>query len=432
MITNTRVVVTGLGIVAPGAQNTNAFLQNLKAGKSGIAFLPDLAENGFECQIGGIAKVGAVGDETWYDYFDLEQASDFIQLACKAGVEAWESSGLTLPDFNSPAVDWDTGMIIGSGFAGMDVVAKKVVPLTKEGNPKKLGSFGVQHTMGSGAAAQLSTILGIGNQVTANSSACCTGTEAILDAYYKIQTGLATRMVVGSVEGYSPYIWAQFDAARVLNRKFNDRPQEASRPMSESARGVVPSSGAGVLIIETLASATDRGAPIYAEILGGLCNSGGQRGTGSMTYPNNEGVLRCLTLAMERTGVSPEEINLISGHLTATKADPLEVKNWKTALQLPDADFPMINAPKSIFGHALAGAGSLESVACILQLHHRFIHPSINCKDIHQEISKLILPEKIPQEMIEAPDLNIVMKASFGFGDVNACLIFRRWNSDGT
>ncbi|MFT4664310.1 MAG: 3-oxoacyl-(acyl-carrier-protein) synthase [Polaribacter sp.] len=422
----TRVVVTGLGIVAPAAKDINEFLENLQLGQSTNTFLPELEQKGFQCHVGGIAKIGNMEDKAWFDYFDLNEASNFIQLACKAGIEAWESSGLKLPDFESDQVDWDTGIILGSGFAGLDVVANKVVPFTNEGAPKKIGSFGVQHTMGSGAAAQLGSMLSVGNLVTSNSNACCTGTEAILDGYYKIKLGLAKRMMVGSVEGYSPYIWAQFDAARVLNRKANDRPKAACRPMSESARGTVLSSGAGVLLLESMESALERGAPIYAEVLGGCCNSGGQRGNGSMTYPNDEGVVRCLRMGMEKSDIQSDEIDLISGHLTATKADPLEIKNWKTALGLPFDDFPMINAPKSIFGHALAGAGGLESVACVLQLKHQFIHPSINCEDVHPEISKLIPPERIPQEMIKLNDLNIIMKASFGFGDVNSCLVFKR------
>lgn len=422
-----RVVVTGIGAIGPQIGNAAECLQAIQTGKSCVRYLPQLAEKGFQCQIGGIAHVEAIKTEAWYDYFDLEHASDFIQLACAAGVEAWKSSGLKLPDFESQQIDWDTGMIIGSGFAGLDVAGRHVVPRTDEGNPKKIGSFGVQHTMGSGAAVQLSAILGIGNQVTSNSNACCTGTEAIVDGFYKIQAGVASRMVVGAVEGFSPYIWGQFDAARVANRKFNDRPNEASRPMSESARGLVPSSGGGVLILESLASALDRGAPIFAELLGGACNSGGQRGSGSMTFPNNDGVIRCLRQAMERSGVKPEEIDLISGHLTATKADPVEVKNWVDALELTPSEFPYINAPKSIFGHALAGAGGLESVACVQQLQHGFIHPSVNCEDVHPEISKLIPVEKIPQNAIEAPSLNLIIKASFGFGDVNSCVLFRKW-----
>ncbi len=425
---NIRVVVTGMGAVAPAAADIPIFLQNLQVGKSGITYLPELEEMAFQCHVGGVASIKNVIKNPWCDYFDIELASDFIQLACVAGVEAWKSSGLTLPEFESDEVDWDTGMIIGSGFAGLDAAGKKVVPLTNAGQSKRIGSLGVQHSMGSGAAAQLSAILGIGNQVTANSSACCTGTEAILDGFYKIKNGIARRMVVGSAEGYSPYIWAQFDAAKVLNRKFNDRPQEASRPMSESARGFVPSSGAGVLILESLESAMERGAPVYAELLGGVCNSGGQRGDGSMTFPNNEGVIRCLRTTMERSQIQANEVDLISGHLTATKADPIEVENWKNALQLDPSDFPYINAPKSIFGHALAGAGGLESVACVLQLKHGFIHPSINCEDVHPVISDLIPSEKIPQKKIEAPNLRVIIKASFGFGDVNTCLVFRKWD----
>lgn len=427
MTNERRVVITGIGITAPSASDCNEFLGLLRGGQSAICTQPEMAERGFQCQVGGVAEVGIAAESDWYDYYDLAEASSFIQLACVAGVEAWRSAGLELLPPDSEAVDWDTAMIVGSGFAGLDAAGNNVVPNTDQNAPKKIGSFGVQHTMGSGAAAMLSTIVGAGGQIAANSSACCTGTEAILDGYYKIQNGLAKRVLAGSVEGYSPYIWAQFEAARVLNRKHNDQPEAASRPLSESARGVAPSSGAGILVLESLESALERGAPIYAELLGGDCNSGGQRGSGSMTFPNNEGVQRCLHTAMQRSGITAEDIDLISGHLTATKADPLEAKNWADALALPRKDFPYLNAPKSIFGHALAGAGALETVACVLQLQHGFIHASLNCEDIHPGVAEHIPPEKIPHEWLEAPWLRTVIKASFGFGDVNACIILRKY-----
>jgi 3-oxoacyl-(acyl-carrier-protein) synthase len=179
-------------------------------------------------------------------------------------------------------------------------------------------------------------------------------------------------------------------------------------------------------LIESLDSAIQRKATIYGEIIGGHINSGGQRNGGTMTAPNNEAVRQCITRAMDHAGIKPEDIDTINGHLTATKNDHMEIKNWLNALGLEAQDFPPINSLKSMIGHCLAAAGSIECVACVLQLHNDFIFPNINCEDVSEEIKNLIPIEKIPQKLINKK-LTIIAKSSFGFGDVNGCVIFKKY-----
>jgi 3-oxoacyl-(acyl-carrier-protein) synthase len=214
---------------------------------------------------------------------------------------------------------------------------------------------------------------------------------------------------------------------RVITRRHNDSPEQASRPLSASASGFVPGSGAGALVIESLESALERGAVIYAEILGGHVNSGGQRNSGSMTAPNIEGIERCIKSALKNASIEPHEIDAISGHLTSTMGDPGEIAAWTRALGLNGKDFPYISSLKSMIGHCLSAAGAVESVATVLQLYHGFLHPSLNCEDLHPEIEKLIDSSRIPTSCIQKPDLKIIAKASFGFGDVNSCVIFKKW-----
>jgi 3-oxoacyl-(acyl-carrier-protein) synthase len=196
--------------------------------------------------------------------------------------------------------------------------------------------------------------------------------------------------------------------------------------MSESASGFVPGSGAGALVLEDLEIALLRGARIYAEVLGGNVNSGGQRGAGTMTAPNSTAVQKCITNAIENSGISANHIDAINGHLTATSKDSLEIQNWSNALNRRGLDFPFINSIKSMVGHCLSGAGSIESVATVLQLKQGFIFPNINCLDLHPEITAIIDESRIPQKLIEK-DLNIIIKASFGFGDVNGCVVFKKY-----
>jgi len=162
-------------------------------------------------------------------------------------------------------------------------------------------------------------------------------------------------------------------------------------------------------------------------VLGGEVNCGGHRMGGSMTAPNPTSVQRCIAGALADAGVQPEQVDAINGHLTATGADPKEVDSWAKALRRGPGKLPPITATKSMIGHALGAAGGIESVASVLMVSRGFVHPSINCEDVHPEIEKHAA--SIPHEMRELPDLDVLVKAGFGFGDVNACLVFRRYRA---
>jgi len=422
---SSRVVITGMGVLAPNAHGLGNFEDALREGRSGIRFIPRLEKLKFSCQVGGIPQNFEDIRRKYFDEEKLLFINDNIGYASVAAIDAWVDAGFELPDHDDGHVDWDTGAVIGSGIGGMDTIGGKIVPMVNAGKVRRLGSSMVEQVMNSGVSASVAGLLALGNQVTSNSSACSTGTEAIFDGTLRIRGGLAKRMLAGGSEGPSPYIWAGFDSMRVLSRKFNAQPEAASRPMSATASGFIPGSGAGILMLEDLESARQRGARIYAEIIGGAVNCGGHRNGGTMTAPNPEGVQRCIKSAISDAGITSQQIDAISGHLTATFADPGEVKSWFLALEREIGDFPYINATKSMIGHCLGATGAIESIAVILQLYRGFLHPSINCEDVHPEIAAFA--DKIPQTLMEYPDLKIIVKAGFGFGDVNSCLIFRKW-----
>jgi 3-oxoacyl-(acyl-carrier-protein) synthase len=420
-----RVVITGMGVAAPNAHGLEKFEQALREGLSGVRFIPRLQELKFSCQIAGVPENFEEIRRSYFDREKLMSINDNIGFASVAAVDAWKDAGFGLLDDGDDKVDWDTGVIAGSGIGGMDTIATMVVPQINEGKVRRLGSRIVEQVMGSGTSARISGLIGAGNQVTSNSSACSTGNEAVIDAMWRIRMGLAKRMVAGGSEGASPYIWGGFDAMRVICRKFNDNPAAGSRPMSASAAGFVPGSGGAMIVLEDLETALARGARIYAEIIGGHVNCGGQRMGGSMTAPNPESVRRCIRGSIADAGISAADIDLINGHLTATYADPYEVKSWAAALERKPENFPYIQATKSLIGHCLGAAGAIECIASILQLHKGFLHPSINCEDIHPEIADYV--EKIPKQCVEFSDLKTIAKAGFGFGDVNSCIIFKKW-----
>jgi 3-oxoacyl-(acyl-carrier-protein) synthase len=420
-----RVVVTGLGIVAANGRGLVEFEKALREGRSGIRFQPKLRDLGFACQVAGVPEIDDAIKQRYFSEDSLRALNSSMVYASIAAIDCWRDAGFTVPEHGSGEVDWDTGAIIGTGIGGIDTVGDWVVPKVNEGKVRRIGSTSVEQTMASSVSACVGGFLALGGQVTTNSSACTTGTEAVVEAFHKIREGRATRMIAGGSEGSSHYIWAGFDAMRVLARQSNDCAEAASRPMSATAGGFVPSSGAGLLMVESLSSAQRRGARIYAEVLGGHVNCGGQRGGGSMTAPNPEGARRCVLAALAVGGVDPARVDAINGHLTATMADPLEVGTWQRALGRTPETFPWINSTKSLIGHGLGAAGGIEAVAVVLQIHKGFVHGSINCEDVHPDIAPFAA--HIPHETIEfAP--RVVAKASFGFGDVNGCLIFGKYD----
>ena len=417
------MVVTGLGVIAPNGHGLDAFERALRNGESGIRFVPELAELKFGCQVGGVPQNVEEIQGRYLSDEELYAMNPNMIYAAIAAIDAWTHAGLEriAPD---QAPDWSTGAVLGTGIGGIDTIAEKLVPKTDAGKVARLGSTMVEQIMSSGNSARVAGILGLGNQVGTNSSACNTGTEAVVEAFLRVREGRAERMLAGGSEGHSKYIWAGFDAMKVLCRTKNDAPAEASRPMSASAAGFVPGSGAGVLMLESLESARARGAEILAEVLGGHVNCGGHRQGGSMTAPNPESVQRCIRSAVAMAGVRPEEIDLINGHLTATFADPHEVSSWSKALGLPPDRMPRIQSTKSLIGHALGAAGGIECVASVLQIARGFAHGSINCQDLHPEIAPFAA--RIQQRTEEVP-VRVVAKASFGFGDVNGCVVFRNF-----
>ena len=423
-----RVVITGLGIIAPNANGVADFELALRKGRSGLRKIPEMEEAGFGCRVAGVPTGVDELAAANFGEDELMAMNMSHRYASLATLECWNDAGFERPAHDDERVNWETGAILGTGIGGMDTTAAKVVPLTNAKKVRRMGSTAVEQVMASGISARVSGQFALGNQVTTNSSACSTGSEAIAMGAERIRAGLAERMLCGGAEAASHYIWAGFDAMRVLCRNFNDEPEKASRPLSASAGGFIPGSGAGVVMLESLESAQRRGAKIYAEVLGAAVNCGGHRGGGSMTAPNPESVQRCISQALADAKIEPARVDVINGHLTATGADPSEVNSWSRALGREPSAMPVITATKGMVGHALGAAGGLEAVASVLMLHKGFVHPCVNCEDLHPEIEAYA--DAIPHEGREMPDMRILVKASFGFGDVNACLVFSKWEGN--
>ncbi len=420
---NRRVVITGLGVVAPNGVGIPAFLHSIQNGVSGLKFIPQYKDLNFNCQVSGVP------DFEWDQLKNYLPEVTFhglrgtgIGYAIKAAVDAWIDAGNST---DTGDTRWETGCVFGNSVADSELM-KSVFARVDAKEARKLGSRVIEQSMNSGPTAYISGRLGFGNKIITNSSACATGSQAVLMGYEYIKYGMAKRMLVGSTEYVDPYIFGAFDSMRILARKFNHVPEQSSRPMSATAGGFIPGSGAGAIVLEDLDFALERNATIYAEVLGGANNSGGQRNGGSMTAPNAEGIIKCITDAVTNSNIRAADIDLISGHLTATGADKLEIQNWSLALDRKGSNFPFTNSLKSMIGHCLSAAGSIEIVAVVLQILHQFIHPNINLEDPNPEIMKIIPIESLPTTRINK-EINTVAKANFGFGDINTCLVFSKF-----
>lgn len=421
-----RVVITGLGVVAPNGIGSSQFRQSMVEGISGIRFDEQLTNLGFGCQVSGIPPLKETHIQSVLSVLEQKQIqSSGLIFALIAADEAMQMAGLEKKEEDD--LDAEMGCIIGAGISGVEKFRSSIHAIDRR-EVRKLGSTSVPQTMNSSGVAYISGKYGFGNWCTANSSACSTGTEAVLMAYNHLKLGNAKRMLIGSYSDVGPYIWGGFDAMRVCVSKFNNTPDKASRPLSQTAAGFAPAGGAGMLVLETLSSAKERGAQIFAEVLGGHANCGGQRQGGSMTAPNPTAVRACLETALRLTCVNQTHIDVVQGHFTATTKDVDEINAWHDMLNLQENKCK-IQAPKSHFGHALAAAGSLELVACVLQLKQQEVYKNLNSDDVHPRILNII-PENCVTFDYHKTEIKHIIKASFGFGDVNACVLLKRFENE--
>jgi len=418
-----RIAITGMGVVAPNGNQLTSFTLSLKNGISGIQFLPQLAELNFACQIGGVPQVTEQQLNNVFDPLSIRFINNSgLRFGVIAAMEAWNHANLPVLEKEDAPLDW-AGCIMGTGLGGVEPLRDSIYKVDA-GEVRRLGSRVVEQTMASGVSAWIGGKLGLGNRVSTNSSACSTGTEAIIEAAQHIRNGYAKVMLAGACDSHGPYIWGGFDSLRVLARHSNNLPEKASAPLSSNAAGFVPGAGAGALILEDWEHAVARNATIYAEYLDGAINSGGQRQGGTMTAPNPEAVFTCMKTALLRSAVDPGDIDLISGHLTSTMGDANEVRQWFRLLNESNSPFPKIQALKSQFGHCLAAAGAIESVACIAQLFHQFYAPSINAFPLHKDIAELISESAVCTHNTDGSP-KLIARSSFGFGDVNAVMFLR-------
>jgi len=406
-----RVVVTGLGAITPLATGVEESWQRLCHGKSGVARISKFDPSDFNVQIA--AELKDFHPEDFLDKKRIRRTDPFIQYALVAARMALDDAGLAINGNNACRV----GVVIGSCAGGMNLYGKNLSALRDEG-PQKVSPFFIPGFIANMAAGEVSMDSGARGPSKCVVTACATGNNCIGDAFRLIQYDEADAMIAGGSDAYIlPIAIAGFDKMRTLSRR-NNAPEKASRPFEKDRDGFVIGEGAGVVILEEMESAVRRGAKIYAELIG----YGSNIDSFHITEPDWENQARCLKLALRDAAISPSHVAYINAHGTATILNDLsETKAIKAALGEHSRKVP-ISSNKSMFGHLLGAAGSVEAIFTVLTIRDGIIPPTINYNTPDPECDL----DYVPNEARKA-SVNIALSNSFGFGGVNATLVFRKF-----
>lgn len=399
-----RVAVTGLGIVSCLGNDLETVEQALRAGKSGVRYVPEYAERGFRSCVAGIPDIS---NEPPVDRKIRRFMGDASLYAYHAMRRALEDSGLDDYRISSPR----TGLVVGSGV-GSPFEHVTAVEKFREGGLSKVLPYIVPRIMGSTTSACLSTAFGIQGTSYSMTSACATAAHCIGHGAELIQFGKQDIVVVGGAEEVCWTTTVLFDAMGALSTGFNDA--TASRPFDKARDGFVIAGGAGILILEDLDHARQRGAHVYAEIVGyGACCDGQD-----MVTPSPDGAARAMRLALDEAG---GRVDYVNAHATST---PLgDISELQAIRDVFGTSLPFISSTKGLTGHPIAAAGAHEAIYSLLMLENEFLAGCANVTDLDTVCADMpVLTQTIDQR------IDTVMSNSFGFGGTNASLIFRRIN----
>ena len=408
-----RVVVTGIGLVTPLGTGVQTTWDALVQGASGISRISSFDASAYACQIA--AEVKDFDPLTYVDKKDVKRMDRFTQFALASATMAVETAALSI----SPAQAHRYGCLLGVGFGGMATLEHNHANLLRAG-PQRVSPFFVPMLIANMASGHVCMRFGLRGPNSCVSTACAAGTHAIGDAYKIIQRGAADVMVSGGCEAaITPLGLAGFCAMRALSTR-NDEPQQASRPFDKARDGFVMGEGAGVLVLEELQQARQRGATIYAEVVG----YGMSADAYHMTHPDPEarGVALCMQQALQDAGVGPQDIDYINAHGTST---PYNDKYETLAVKKVFGEYAYrvaMSSTKSMTGHLLGGAGGIEGVFTALALYHGIVPPTINWETPDEDCDLDYVPHTA-----RAMPLRMAMSTSLGFGGTNACVVFKRY-----
>lgn len=405
-----RVVVTGLGAITPVGVGVAETWQNIVAGKSGIGRITRFDPSAFACQVAGEVKGF---DATQYlPPKDARRMDRFIHFGLVAGMEAFKDSGLVVTEQNAERI----GVCISSGIGGLPMIEETHNDFLA-GGPRKISPFFIPGTIINMISGNLSIMYGLKGPNFSVVTACTTGTHSIGESARIVEYGDADVMIAGGSEStISQLAIGGFSSAKALSTR-NDDPATASRPWDKDRDGFVMGEGAGVLVLEEYEHAKARGAKIYAELTG----YGMSADAYHMTAPSTDGPKRSMVNALRNAGLNADQVQYVNAHGTST---PLGDKNETAALKMAFGDHAkklVVSSTKSMTGHLLGGAGGIESLFCVLAIHHQIAPPTINVFEQDPDCDLDYCANEARQMKID-----VSVNNNFGFGGTNGSLVFRK------
>ncbi len=408
-----RVVITGLGLVTPLGTGVDKSWAALCAGESGIGEITSFDASEFDTKIAG--EVRDFNADDFIPKKESKRMENFIAFAVAAGKMAVEDARLKIDQSNGNRV----GVSMGCGLGGLGLLEKTFKVLDTKG-PKRVSPFFIPMIIGNMAPGMISIYLGAKGPNLSLATACAAGTHALGQAFYAIRLGAADAMIAGGVEStITPSGIAGFNAMKALSTR-NDDPKRASRPFDKDRDGFVVGEGGGILVLESLEHALERGASIYAEILGFGMSGDGYHMTAPA--PEGDGMARCMAAAIQEAGISPAEIDYINAHGTSTQYNDLYETAAIKSVFKDHARNLCVSSTKSMTGHLLGGAGGVEAVFTALTLKHDLIPPTINLDQPDEGCDLDYVPHKARKKTV-----NKAMSNSFGFGGTNGTLILGKF-----
>jgi len=409
-----RVVVTGMGALAPSGNNVKEMWDSLCKGKSGIARISSFDPSPFPTQIGGEVKNF---DPTKFglNHKEARRMDRFVQFAVAVSRMAVEDSGMDLQKENPLRV----GVVVGSGIGGISTIEKQHTLMVTEG-PHKISPFFIPMLIVNMAPGMVAMQLGAKGPNCCIVSACASAAHSIGEAARVIRFGDADVIIAGGTEAaVTPLGIAGFCALKALSTR-NDAPEKASRPFEKDRDGFVMAEGAGVVILEELEHARKRNARIYAELIGYGATADAYHMTAPA--PGGEGAAACMRMAVETAHVNPDQLDYVNAHGTSTDLnDKYETMAIKDVFGAHAKKLP-ISSNKSMFGHLLGAAGGVELISTILTLTHDILPPTINYETPDPECDLDYVPNVARQQKVR-----VAISNSFGFGGHNAALVVRKF-----
>ena len=407
-----RVVITGMGAVTPIGNNVDEFWSNAKEGKLGIDFIKSIDTDNLDVKVAGEVKGLKVDD--YLDKKEIRRLDKFTQYALIASEEAVKNSNLNLDEIDKSRF----GVMVGSGIGGFHTHENEFSSLFNKG-PKRISPMYIPMTIINAAAANIAIKYEAKATCTSAVTACASGTNNIGDAFRYIKHGYADVMISGGCESSITTIAiAGFNNMRALNS--NNIPQKSSTPFDKDRSGFVMGEGAGILVMESLDHALNRGANILCEIVGYGSTCDAYHITSP--DPKGESASKAMEDAINEANINPSEVSYINAHGTSTPYNDLfETRAIKKVFKENAKNIP-VSSTKSMTGHLLGAAGAIESIACIKSLEEGYIHPTIGYSESEEELDLDYVPN-----MGRKADLKYALNNSLGFGGHNACLLFKRY-----